>query len=70
MTTNPSLKQWDTEEIHDFYCEDIIYQNLEIDGEVIPAPDSVKFRNFLAVEKISINGQILFDFEAIALLYP
>jgi hypothetical protein len=70
MISNPSLKQWDTEEIHDLYCEDIIYQDLEISGNIIEAPDPIKFRTFLAIEKISIHGEIPFDFEAIALLYP
>jgi hypothetical protein len=66
----PSLQQYDNYQTHDLYCEDIIYQDLIIADDVIAAPRSIKFRSFLAVEKISSHGSIPFDFNSIAIMYP
>jgi hypothetical protein len=69
-TSNPSLQQYDNYQIHDLYCEDIIYEDLIINNITIPHPNPVEFRTFLAVERVSVHGEIEINFEAIALAYP
>lgn len=59
------LRQYDNYQRHDLICEDIIYSAI---GNNTPPP--VKFRNFLAIERTSLIGEIECDFTAIALMYP
>ena len=55
----PSLQQYDNYQIHDFYCVDIIN-----------SPTDIKlFNQFLAVERVSPDGEIDCDFQEIAELY-
>jgi hypothetical protein len=68
--SRPEAQKWDSYQTYDLYCEDIIYQNLAIDDEVIVAPRPIKFKSFLAVDKCSVYGAISFDFNAVALMYP
>jgi hypothetical protein len=68
--SKPELQQYDNYQIHDLYCSDILYQDLVLNTATILHPPHIKFKSFLAVEKISIHGEIPFDFEAIALMYP
>lgn len=63
---NLYLQQYDNYEIHDFYCDDINYSVANVAKPEL----SVKFQNWLAVERVSPHGIIECDFEAIALLYP
>lgn len=67
--SRPEAQKWDSYQTHDLYCEDIVYQNLVIDDEVIVAPRPIKFKSFLAVDKCSPYGTISFNFDAIAQLY-
>lgn len=64
-----SLQQYDNYQIHDLYCDDIEYRSVTVFSQVIPAPSSVKFKNFLAVERVSPFGEIPCDFETIAKTY-
>lgn len=65
--SKPSLQQYDNYQIHDLYCEDIIYQAIEGTSFV---PDPVRNRRFLAVERVSPHGSIECNFEAIATAHP
>jgi hypothetical protein len=62
----PELQQWDNYQINDLYCDDIEYSPVTVLGQVISAPSSVIFNNFLAVERTSIRAKIECDFELIA----
>jgi hypothetical protein len=66
----PELGQYDNYQIHDMYCDDIIYQKLIIVGKDVTPPIPVKFKNFLAVERVSPTGLIDCDFNSIASSYP
>lgn len=70
--SRPELQQWDNYQIHDLYCDDIIYFPVIVPGESIATepPPSEKFRSFLAVEKFNPEATISVNFEAIALAYP
>lgn len=63
----PPLQQWDNYQIHDLYCEDIVYVTAL---ETTDKPDRIIFRNFLAVERFNPIDAIECDFEAIAKAYP
>ena len=67
----PSLGGYDPYQIHDIYCDDIEYQPLtDSNNNPIDPPDPIKFKNWLAVERISPKGVIECNFEAIAVQYP
>jgi hypothetical protein len=68
--SKPSLQQWDNYQIHDLYCDDVLYQPLVVGSKTISPPADAKRNNFLAVERVSPHGSIDCDFEAIAVAYP
>jgi hypothetical protein len=65
----PELGQYDNYQIYDIYCDDIVYEILTINGHDVDPPEPVKFKNFLAVERVSPIGAIECDFNAIANIY-
>ena len=66
----PSLQQYDNYQIHDLYCDDIVYQPSVLNYQPVLPPQPVLFKNFLAVEAYSPHGVIDCDFDAIAITYP
>lgn len=67
LAPKPSLQQYDNYQIHDLYCEDIIYQPFSPGGFV---PESRQNKKFLAVERVSPHESVECNFEAIATTYP